>query len=151
MGLPSPLRRRPTLGLPAIAAAVATAATTTAAAATATAATTEATAAAAAATTTEAAATAAAGSALLRLVHCEGAAVEDGAVHGAHRCLSSSLVSKRDECEAARAAGVAVSHHLGVVNLSKTFKCRAETCVVSVPAEAAYKESITHLLLHLGG
>src|SRR5690606_4226157 len=115
------------------------AATTTRAAAATTARTAEATA---------ASTTGATGGALLRLVHCKGTAVENGAVHGAHGLLSRSLVSERHKAETARTAGVTIGHHLGVVNLSKTLKCRAETVVVSVPAEAAYQESITHSVFH---
>jgi hypothetical protein len=84
----------------------------------------------------------------LRLVDCKGAAVEDGAVHGTHCLLSRRLVRERHKAEAARTAGVTIGHYLGIVNLSKTFKCRAETCVVGIPAEAAYKESITHSVFH---
>jgi hypothetical protein len=62
--------------------------------------------------------------------------------------LSRSLVSERHESKTARTTSVAIGHHLGVVNLSKPFKSRAKAGVVRVPAEATYKESITHSFFH---
>src|SRR5688572_4697329 len=97
---------RPIL-LPAISTATARAATATVAAA---AAATAAEAAAAAATT----AATGAGTTLFSLVDAQGTTVEVGAVHLGDRLLGALRSGHRHEGEAARAAGLAVEHELGL-------------------------------------
>src|SRR5690606_303475 len=87
------------------------------------------------------------GCTFLRLVNRKRTAIEHSAVHLLHRFLSACFVRERHEPKSTGPSGIAIGHHFGGANLSKPFKSRAETVFICVPAEAAYKESITHSVL----
>jgi len=136
----------------AAASASAAAAATTAPAAAATATATAAEAAAATAATTAAtaeAATAAAAAALgtfLSLVDAKGATVEVRAVHRRDGSLCLLLVGHRDETEAARATGFAISHDVCVSDLARAGEGLAQDVRGGVKREIADVEAIAHLL-----
>lgn len=84
----------------------------------------------------------------MRFINRKSTAVEDGAVHCAHGLLCRCFIRERHESKTARTTRIAICHHLGVVYLPEPFKSRAEPRVIGIPAEAAYKESITHSFFH---
>jgi hypothetical protein len=127
----------------AIATAAAAAAAATAAAATAAAAA-EATTATAAAAAAEATTAAAAGSALLRLVHAERAAVEHRAVQASDRVGGRLLGAHGDEREPARLAGLAIHRHRDLAHLADGGEGITNGVLRGAEREIADVETITH-------
>jgi hypothetical protein len=146
----------PAPGLPAIAIAVATAATTTATAAATTAAaaaTTAATAAAAEATAAAAATTAAAATeataaataaTLFSLVDTERTTIKRRAVHARDCSCCFLLRSHRHECKATGTARVTISHDMHVSHFAHLGKRRADGFSSRVERQVAYIQSISH-------
>src|SRR5262249_48940389 len=102
-------------------------------------------AAAAATTTTAATATATATRrAVLRLVDAERAPVELGAVELADRVGRGLAGGHLDEREAARAAGLAIGHHLDVDHLAAGGEGGAQVLLRGVIGEVAHIQSVLH-------